>query len=217
MDKVRNDHSKISWTELLDEAFASNYSYYQLLSRIQGEIHNRKHDNRVDRINLFCDLAREQHQAVYKWFCSNHTSSAGPLDYLGCISADIRGIIGHYLRARVVIGNTTITGIMGVIQSFDDEPAIVKVHANHRNLRWYNDGVMHRIGKPAEILPGRDEILCSWYRKGVNYPNGNCVQLRVTKTSCSGMYEIDDGHCWGIVRDPVLLAHAAELRHEYLR
>lgn len=198
-----------AWDALLEEADARNYPYYQLLTRIREAA--RRSD--TVKIELFRDMAREQHWKVYEWFCG----IVNVRNHLGCIPAEVHRLIDGYLRCRIVVDRLPITAIMGTLHSFGDEPAQTIMISDGKELRWYKAGVLHRVGGPAVVNLFRGKLECRWYTAGkLGRTSGRAAGLSIGANLCQSVYPCEDGYMYLTERDTAILAEAAALRHEYM-
>lgn len=105
--------------------------------------------------------------------------------YLGVIPRDILTVVSWYLRSRIVDNTGTRTLFLGVMQSYNDEPAFISNEPNRLHMSWFHEGCLHRVGEPSQIfiepVPAfHRSISCYWYQSGKHAPiAGNIFAMDV--------------------------------------
>lgn len=149
------------WDTILADAKRINYPYRSIMKSIRDVLNNGS-DKRV-RFFMLVKVAIDQHRRAYRWLTTKH----GRDSWLGVIPADILGIIHYYLRSKIYTRTTTKTCMMGMLHSFDDQPAVQKIRRDTRFLSWYRLGKPHRVAAPSYIESSAGKyIFCHWLEHG---------------------------------------------------
>lgn len=150
----------------------------------------------------------EMYNDIINWFFDDHDR-----DYLGCIPADVRGVILHYMCRRVeltaeadkssMVYNDSIYEIkimlFGVTHSLCDRPSMIYVRKSETTYSWHERGRRIRGNLPQEITKcNSGEVLFHFTANGYSLCiNGDRTAVRAN----SGPW----------TTDPTLMAEALEL------
>lgn len=165
------------WGDIIREARLSGYKYVRTIEMYRALAENlmyvwteqpRYSHEALRKFSRVRAGVRDQHRKIYEWFLKRGGSkSRNPfrrsrLTYLDIIPADIRGIIGNYLKINYSTATRSMTAIMGLRHSFDDLPAVIYPTTS----AWYRFGKLHRDVEPAIVACSPTSGLFIWYNNG---------------------------------------------------